>query len=107
MTDNSLAPDSSNIGSQIEQNTKGDRNTSIGNMSGGQVNNYYVSHDGKLQAHTESKPSPPKIPPLLPYMPDRKQQEFELAEAVKKHLDQAHLKPLICILHGYQHQCHV
>ena len=82
MTDNSLAPDSSNIGSQIEQNTKGDRNKTIGQMSGGTIIsdveqvNYYVSQDGKLQAHTESKPSPKKIPSLLPYL--------GLAEKVKK-----------------------
>ena len=86
MTDNSLAPDSPNIGSQIEQNTKGDRNTSIGNMSGGEVNNYYVSHDGKFQAQTESKPSPKKIPSLLPYLPNRKQQDEELFDAIQNHL---------------------
>jgi hypothetical protein len=113
MTDNSLASDPSNIGSQIEQNTKGDKNQVVGQVNGGIV--VSVSGGGQVaispQKNSEEKADPKvssnKVPPLLPYMPDRKQQERELAKAVKKHLDQAHLKPLICILHGDQYQCHV
>jgi hypothetical protein len=112
MTDNSLAPDSSNIGSQIEQNTKGDHNKIIGQMSGGTIVsdggqvNYYVSHDGKFQAHTESKPSPPKIPSLLPYLPNRKQQDEELFEAIQNYLNQVPPKPLVCVIHGDEFQSH-
>jgi hypothetical protein len=112
MTDNSLAPDSPNIGSQIEQNTKGDRNKIFGQMSGGTIIsdvgqvNYYVSHDGKLQAHTESKPSPPKIPSLLPYLPNRKQQDEELFEAIQNYLNQVPPKPLVCVIHGDEFQSH-
>ncbi len=112
MTDNSLAPDSSNIGSQIEQNTKGDRNKIFGQMSGGTIIsdvgqvNYYVSHDGKLQAHTESKPSSPKIPSLLPYLPNRKQQDEQLFEAIQNYLNQVPPKPLVCVIHGDEFQSH-
>jgi len=113
MTDNSLPTDPSNIGSQIEQNTKGDKNQVVGQVNGGIV--VSVSGGGQVaispQKNSEEKADPKassnKVPPLLPYMPDRNQQERELAKAVKKHLDQAHLKPLICILHGDQYQCHV
>jgi len=112
MTDNSLASDSSNIVSQIEQNTKGDRNKTIGQMSGGTIIsdvgqiNYYVSHDGKFQAHTESKPSLPKIPSLLPYLPNRKQQDEQLFEAIQNYLNQVPPKPLICVIHGDESQSH-
>lgn len=112
MTDNSLAPDSSNIGSQIEQNTKGDRNKIISQMSGGTIVsdggqvNYYVSHDGKFQTHTESKPSLPKIPSLLPYLPNRKQQDEELFEAIQNYLNQVPPKPLVCVIHGDEFQSH-
>jgi len=112
MTDNSLATDPSNIGSQIEQNTKGDRNKTIGQMSGGTIIsdvgqvNYYVSQDGKFQAHTESKPSPPKIPSLLPYLPNRTQQDKELSDAIQNHLNKVPPKPFICVIHGDEFQSH-
>ena len=112
MTDNSFAPDSPNIGSQIEQNTKGDRNKIIGQMSGGTIVsdggqvNYYVSHDGKFQAHAESKPSLPKIPSLLPYLPNRKQQDEELFKAIQNYLNQVPPKPLVCVIHGDEFQSH-
>jgi len=113
MTDAYSLPKSQNVGSEINQNVRGDNNQAIGQVKDGMVAskveqvNIYYSQDGRIQPHTQSKPSPEPVPPLLPYMPDRNQQERELAKAVKKHLDQAHLKPLICILHGDQYQCHV
>lgn len=43
-----------------------------------------------------------RIPPLLPYLADRSEQEFKLQDALDRH-QQAH--PLIVIVHGDEFQC--
>jgi len=46
------------------------------------------------------------VPPLLPYMPDRVRQEHQLNEALMR-LDRAdRRRPLVCVLHGDEQQCH-
>lgn len=47
-----------------------------------------------------------EVPSLLPYLPNRTNQEFELGRAVKKLLHQVPRRPLVCIIHGDEHQSH-
>ena len=46
------------------------------------------------------------IPPLLPYLVNRDNQEFKLKEALKKMFNHPYPQPLLCIIHGDQFQCH-
>ncbi|QMS86096.1 hypothetical protein HUN01_00235 (plasmid) [Nostoc edaphicum CCNP1411] len=52
----------------------------------------------------QSRKSRP-IPPLLPYLCDRSEQEYHLAKALQKLNQQAH-RPLVCIIHGDDFQSH-
>ena len=45
------------------------------------------------------------IPPLLPYLCDRSEQEYHLAQALQKLNQQPH-RPLVCIIHGDDFQSH-
>ena len=47
-----------------------------------------------------------KIPPLLPYLVNRSQQEHELEKSIKKLMQKAPLSPIICIIHGDEFQSH-
>ena len=112
MTDAYSLPKSQNVGSEITQNVRGDNNQAIDQVIDGlvaskveQINIYY-SQEGKIQPHTQSKPSIQKIPSLLPYLPNRKQQDEELAEAIQNYLNQVPPKPLVCIIHCDEFQCH-
>ncbi|MDZ8070520.1 MAG: hypothetical protein RMY64_33745 [Nostoc sp. DedQUE08] len=49
----------------------------------------------------ESRP----IPPLLPYLCDRSEQEYHLAQALRRLNQQPH-RPLVCIIHGDDFQSH-
>jgi inactive STAND/TIR domain len=51
-------------------------------------------------------PIKPSIPPLLAYLPNRKEQEEELEKALQKYLNEASLNPFICIVHGNKFQGH-
>lgn len=45
------------------------------------------------------------IPPLLPYLPNRGEQEFRLGEALRQ-LKEPFTFPILCITHGDEFQCH-
>jgi len=47
-----------------------------------------------------------EMPSLLPYLPNRAEQEFELNNALQKLLQRASSCPLVCIVHGDELQCH-
>jgi hypothetical protein len=78
-----------------------------GNISGGNV----ASRDIHIHNYT----SPPSSPSseernvnianadLLPYLPDRVDQELELGKKIKSH--QAVQVPFICVIHGKQEEC--
>ncbi len=56
-----------------------------------------------------SKAVKKEIPPLLPYLPNRHEQEFELKRAYKSYqefLNQGSPRPLVCIIHGDEFQTH-
>lgn len=55
----------------------------------------------RSQEIRESRP----IPPLLPYLCDRSEQEYHLAQALQKLNQQPH-RPLVCIIHGDDFQSH-
>ena len=46
------------------------------------------------------------IPPLLPYLANRRDQETELEEGLKILFNNPFPKPLVCIIHGDEFQCH-
>ncbi|MDJ0704163.1 MAG: hypothetical protein QNJ46_12840 [Leptolyngbyaceae cyanobacterium MO_188.B28] len=46
------------------------------------------------------------VPSLLPYLPNRSNQEFELGQAIQVFFKQEIRRPLICIVHGDEFQCH-
>ena len=50
----------------------------------------------RSQKRLPSKPQ--SIPPLLPYLPDRLEQERYLTKAIQKHTNKQ--KPLLCVVHG-------
>lgn len=56
-----------------------------------------------LQAVSSAKK---EIPSLLPYLANRSEQEFELRQAIQTHQQQPQNRPLLCIIHGDEHQCH-
>ena len=46
------------------------------------------------------------IPSLLPYLANRSDQEFELRQKIRTHLQQTRKCPLVCIIHGDEFQSH-
>jgi hypothetical protein len=112
-----MMPNSSNLANdspKIDQASRGDRNLVLGEMSGGtaignvegEVNFYIYSSEGKPQFEVTPKSSVRAIPPLLPYLPNRKQQEEQLATAIQNYLNKGTLKPLVCVIHGDENQSH-
>ena len=57
-----------------------------------------------LRGESESE-SGGRLPPLLTYDLDRSVQEFELSQKIDQ-LGPSASKPLICLIHGDDHQCH-
>ena len=68
--------------------------------SDNKVNNFGSKNDPKLLS------SRPPVPPLLPYLADRDQQEFELSKIIQQLKAIANPLPLICIIHGNELECH-
>jgi inactive STAND len=95
---------------QIQQNLKGNQNQSYGQVKasdGGVINisnNYPFSPKGTPQF--EPKFSGREIPPLLPYLPDRIEQEEELKKRIDNYPINDNSGPLICIIHGDELQSH-
>jgi len=56
--------------------------------------------------YSTSKSVKREIPPLLPYLPNRHDQERELKQAYQKFLSQGLPRPLVCIIHGDEFQTH-
>lgn len=58
----------------------------------------------------ETRPTPylakRELPSLLPYLPNRVDQEFELGQAFQKIFRQASPHPLVCVIHGDEFQSH-
>lgn len=60
----------------------------------------------KLSRSKKSPKSRRSVPPLLPYRTDRGEQFYTLAEAVGALKQLPARKPLICLVHGGEDQCH-
>ncbi len=60
---------------------------------------YLYGHRDRLQKGRD-------VPPLLPYLLNRSYQKFKLGEALKILFNNSYPKPLLCIIHGDQFQCH-
>jgi hypothetical protein len=58
-----------------------------------------------LQKELQSTPSQCDIPSLLPYMPDRTDQDDALKQSIKQ-LNHERPRPVVCLIHGDEHQCH-
>ncbi len=56
--------------------------------------------------YSTSKAAKKEIPPLLPYLSNRHEQERELKQAYQKFLSQGLPRPLVCIIHGDEFQTH-
>lgn len=72
------------------------------NVSGGTVNISSPAQDASLP---QQRPNAQQIPSLLPYLPDRIEQEGELADAIQRSRAQAG-RPLVCVVHGDEGQSH-
>jgi hypothetical protein len=46
------------------------------------------------------------VPPLLPYLCDRSDQEGELGEALSLHLRESPRRPFMVVIHGDEYECH-
>ncbi|MFN6565542.1 MAG: hypothetical protein RMY28_037870 [Nostoc sp. ChiSLP01] len=46
------------------------------------------------------------LPPLLPYLANRREQESQLSEVLQTFLEQTPANHLVCIIHGDELQCH-
>ncbi|MDJ0702482.1 MAG: hypothetical protein QNJ46_04300 [Leptolyngbyaceae cyanobacterium MO_188.B28] len=90
---------------QSQQDIGQNQGQAFGQMLGGQVINVSggtVSIQDR-QGRPLAQPSAheeKKIPPLLPYLSNRYDQEFELRQAVQNLLAHTPRRPLFCILHG-------
>lgn len=47
-----------------------------------------------------------RLRPLLPYLCDRSEQEGELAAHLRRHQQQQNTRPLLCVIHGDEFECH-
>lgn len=73
------------------------------NISGSNV--YFVDSDG-IALDQKSLSKKPVIPSLLPYLPDRTDQEFTLSLAIQRWQSQSKRQPLVCLIHGDELQSH-
>jgi hypothetical protein len=79
----------------------------------GNSNTRFYGHNNQIQFvapinnnNLQPQPHEQKIPPLLPYLVNRSQQEYELEKRIKKLIEKTPLSPLICIIHGDEFQSH-
>lgn len=104
--------------SNIRQEVEGNGNQVLGQMLGGQVykevktetlfsgcNITYQAPAGMSLPMATSLVER-DIPPLLPYLPNRTEQEFELVPAIKRFMAESVRRPLVCIVHGDEWQSH-
>lgn len=71
-------------------------------ISGGTV----VFQNGETKQFQSSLAQSRTIPSLLPYLPNRSDQEFELGKAIQTYLQLNKSCPFVCIVHGNEFQCH-
>ncbi|MBD2471441.1 toll/interleukin-1 receptor domain-containing protein [Nostoc sp. FACHB-145] len=71
---------------------------------GGDIYNIYQS--GFSSSQTFLSQSKKELPPLLPYLANRREQESQLCEVFLKYLKQSPGYHLVCIIHGDESQCH-
>ena len=100
---------------QIQQEIGRNQGQAIGQMYGGQAVDAGVfisggsvvfqnSQDGSLpQALLNVRR---EIPSLLPYLPNRTAQEFELGQAIQNLFIKTIRQPLVCVVHGDEFQSH-
>lgn len=69
-------------------------------VSGGSVV-FQNDPNSHLQAISQKARS---IPSLLPYLPNRSDQEFELGHKIQAHFQQSAKSPFVCIIHGDEFQ---
>jgi len=85
---------------------------SEGNYSENVGNDVYNIRELNIISKNDSKSNQntirrnPKIPKLLPYLPDRQPQETKLEQILQNCLHLKNHKPLVCILHGDKSQGH-
>ena len=100
---------------QIQQDIGRNQGQAIGQMYGGQAIDADLvisAEQVTIQYGQEKNPSQPllnlelEIPPLLPYLPNRGVQEFELCQAIQKIHYRKLRRPLICVVHGDEYQSH-
>ncbi|MEN8443963.1 MAG: hypothetical protein ABG776_03000 [Cyanobacteria bacterium J06555_13] len=98
-------------GNQVNQEIGHNPGQALGHMSGGQAINisggsvfFQDSQGNSLDPKTLSKRR--EIPSLLPYLPDRTDQEFELSQAIQMLKDTPSRQPLVCLIHGDEWQSH-
>lgn len=96
---------------QAQQDVGKNSGQVTGQMSGGNANNisesnvYFVNSDGTAldQKGLNAKPV---IPSLLPYLPNRTDQEFTLSQVIQRWQSRSIRQPLICLIHGDELQSH-
>lgn len=99
----------------IEQQVDGNQGQIIGQITGGQaisvreggffVTGNVIYQNSQLDVTPSLSPRR-ELPSLLPYLPNRVDQEFELGQAFQTFLKQNPLHPLVCIIHGDESQSH-
>jgi hypothetical protein len=104
----------------VEQEVGRNQGQVIGQMHGSQAfsvqevreGGIFVAGNVTFQSSRldRSQPTPylskRELPSLLPYLPNRSDQEFDLGQAFQKCLSQASPHPLVCIIHGDEFQSH-
>ncbi|NET34015.1 MAG: hypothetical protein F6K19_18665 [Cyanothece sp. SIO1E1] len=97
---------------QAQQGIGRNPGQAFGQLSGGQAINISGGHVSFVDGQGNSLPQETlnrkrEIPSLLPYLPNRTEQEFELRQAIQKLMSQSTMRqPLICLVHGDEWQSH-
>ncbi|MEH2464589.1 hypothetical protein [Nostoc sp.] len=97
---------------EIQQEVGRNSGQNIGQLNNGQALNFQnVQNIIFQQSGSSSSQIPPfqskkELPPLLPYLANRREQELQLSEVFLKFLKQDPPCHLVCIIHGDESQCH-
>ncbi|BAY41492.1 hypothetical protein NIES2111_58880 (plasmid) [Nostoc sp. NIES-2111] len=73
---------------------------------GGDTYNINISQSGLNSSQIYSLELKKELPPLLPYLTNRKEQESELCEAFLKSIKETPAYHHVCIIHGDESECH-
>ena len=100
---------------EIQQDIARNQGQAIGQMYGGQAVDagIFISGGSIVFQNSEGSSLPQsllnvqrEIPSLLPYLPNRTDQEFELGQAIQILFAKTPRQPLVCIVHGDEFQSH-